>query len=163
VTVPSPLDLHRENVRPEWIDYNGHMNVAYYVVAFDHAHDAFLEFVGLDRRHREERGGTAYAVVCRVTYQRELKVADPLRFTVQLLDYDEQRVHFFHRMYHAEEGYLAATAEWVSLHVDMRSRQSRPMPADTVARLAEIHQSHRDLPCPPEIDGTTGGLARNPA
>ena len=70
--VPAPLDLHREPVRPEWIDYNGHMNVAYYLLAFDHACDAFLDYMGMDDASRARTGGTTFTVEAHVTYQREV-------------------------------------------------------------------------------------------
>ena len=148
--VPAPLSLHQEAVRPEWIDYNGHMNVAYYVLAFDHACDAFLDFVGLDRAYRERTGGTTFAVDCHVTYQREVSAGDPLRFTSQLLAFDEKRIHHFHCMYHAREGHLAATCEWLSLHVDLGTRRVAPMGPEVVERLAEIFKAHKDLARPPE-------------
>ena len=93
MTVPAPLELHREVVLPEWIDYNGHMNVAYHVLAFDHACDAFLDYVGLDETYRTRTGGTTFAAECHITYLRELDAGAPLRFATQLFDYDEKRFH----------------------------------------------------------------------
>ncbi|MFQ5774057.1 MAG: thioesterase family protein [Kiloniellaceae bacterium] len=150
MTIPAPLILHREAVRPDWIDYNGHMNVAYYVLAFDHACDAFLDFIGMDEAYRMRTGGTTFAVECHVTYQREVGEGDPLSFATQLLGFDEKRIHHFYRMYHAEEGFLAATSEWMSLHVDLASRRVAPMASDLIARLAEIFAAHRSLPRPCE-------------
>ena len=150
MTVPAPLDLHREAVRPEWIDYNGHMNVAYYVLAFDHACDAFLDYIGMDEAYRERTGGTTFTVEAHVTYQREVAEGNPLRFTTQLLGYDAKRIHFFVQMYHADEGYLAATVEWLTLHVDLEARRVAPMPDEITSRLAEIHATHKALPRPPE-------------
>ncbi len=150
MTVPAPLDLHREAVRPEWIDYNGHMNVAYYLLAFDHAFDAFLDYIGMDEAYRKRTGGTTFTVEAHVTYQREVAEGNPLRFTTQLLGYDAKRIHFFVRMYHADEGYLAATVEWLALHVDLEARRVAPMPDEITSRLAEIHATHKDMPRPPE-------------
>jgi acyl-CoA thioester hydrolase len=154
--IPAPLMLHREVVRPEWIDYNGHMNVAYYVLAFDHACDAFLDFIGLDEAYRGRTGGTTFAVDCHVTYQREVAEGDPLRFATHLIDYDEKRIRHFHQMYHAGDGFLAATCEWMSLHIDLDSRRVVPMPPDVTGRLAEVMQSHRSLPRPPEAGRAVG-------
>lgn len=148
--VPAPLVLHREVVRPDWIDYNGHMNVAYYLLAFDHACDAFLDFVGMDTAHRGRTGGTTFAVDCHLTYQREVTEGTPLRFASQLLDFDQKRIHHFHWMYHAHEDYVAATCEWLSLHVDLATRRVAPIPPPVADRLAETLESHRGLPRPPE-------------
>ena len=158
--IPAPLMLHREVVRPEWIDYNGHMNVAYYVLAFDHACDAFLDFLGLDEGYRARGGGTTFAVDCHVTYQREVAEGDPMSFATQLLDYDEKRIRHFYQMYHAEEGFLAATCEWMSLHVDPASRRVAPMAPEISTRLSEVMDTHRALPRPAEA-GRGVGAPRN--
>ena len=144
------LELHRERVRPEWIDYNGHMNVAYYVLAFDHATDAFLDHVGLDEAYRDEFGGSTFTAEAHVTYQREVAEGDPLRFTTQLLGYDRKRIHYIHFMYHETEGFLAATSEWLSLHVEMAKRRVAEMPPPILARLEAVERAQADLPTPPE-------------
>ncbi len=151
VTKTGLLELHEEAVRPEWIDYNGHMNVAYYVLAFDHATDAFLDHLGLDEAYRERTGGTTFAVESHITYQREVHQGDPLRFTTQLLGYDAKRIHYIHHMHHALEGFLAATSEWLSLHIDMERRRVTAMPAEIMQRLAAVMQAQGDLPVPPEV------------
>lgn len=138
-------------VRPEWIDYNGHMNVAYYVLAFDHATDAFFDYVGLDRAYREATANTTFAVDARVTYQQEVGEGDRLRFATQLLGYDDKRLHFFHQMVHAEKGFLAATSEWVGLHIDLSTRRVSPMPEAIRGRLAEVLEAHRALAVPLEV------------
>ena len=163
MSVSAPLDLHREVVRPEWIDYNGHMNVAYYLLAFDRACDAFLDFVGLDRAFRTRTGGTTFAVDCHLTYQREVSAGDPLRFASWLLGFDDKRIHHFHQMYHAEEGYLAATCEWLSLHVDLGTRRVAPMPAEIGARLSETLRAHEGLERPPEAGRSVALRARERA
>ena len=155
------LELHREVVRPEYIDWNGHMNVAYYVLVFDHATDALFDHIGLDEAYRKERDFTTFTLEAQVTYQREVLEGDPLRITTQLLDYDHKRAHYFHRMHHAEEGWLAATNELLSLHIDTRKRRSAPFPDDILARWAEIHEAHAALPRPPEA-GRAMGIRRRP-
>lgn len=155
------LELHREVVRPEYIDWNGHMNVAYYLLVFDHATDAFFDYIGLDEAYRKERHFTTFILEAQVTYRREVLEGDPLRITTQLLDYDHKRVHYFHRMYHAEEGWLAATNELLSLHVDARRRRATPYPEGILARWAEVHAAHAGLPRPPEA-GRPMGIRRRP-
>lgn len=156
MSVAAPLELHREHVHADWIDYNGHMNVAYYLLAFDHATDAFFDFLGLDEAYRTASGNSTFAVEAHVTYQRELGEGDGMRFTTQLLGFDHKRIHFIHHMYQAEEGFLAATAEWLSLHVDMRRRRVARMPEALAGRLAEVHAAHGALPVPPEVGRVIG-------
>ena len=147
---PAPLELGRDRVRSEWLDHNGHMNVAYYVVAFDQACDDFLDYIGLTVAFRARSGGTTFAAEMHVTYQREVVDGDPLRFTSHLLGFDEKRIHFILHMYHADKGYLSATSEWMSLYVDLASRRVAAMPGEILSRLPAIHASHKELPQPPE-------------
>ena len=125
--IPAPLALHEETVRPEWIDYNGHMNVAFYILAFDHATDAMLEFLELTHDYKTKANTTTFVADMNVTYVQEVHEGDPLRFTTRILNCDEKRIHFWHEMYHATEGYLAATNELLSLHIDLTNRRVGPM------------------------------------
>jgi len=144
------LELHRESVDPAWIDHNGHMNLAYYVLAFDHATDAFFDYLGLGVAYLEANNCSTFALESHVTYDRELKAGDPMRFETQLLDHDAKRLHYMHMMYHAEEGYLASTNELVSLHVDMTQRRSAPMPQSVIERVDQVAAVHNALPRPPQ-------------
>ena len=148
--IEAPFDRHRAVVLPEWIDYNGHMNVAYYLLAFDKATDAFFDYVYLDDAHRETTSSSTFAGDIHLTYQREVTEGDPLRITSQLLGYDEKRIRFFSRMYHAEQGFLAATMECLTLYVDLKRRKVSTFPDAIAARLAEVFAAHRSLPLPPE-------------
>ncbi len=146
----APLRLHTDRVREEWIDVNDHMNVAYYVLAFDHATDAFFDYIGLDDSHRRQTNCATFAAECHVTYKQEVLVGDELGITTQLLAYDAKRIHYFHRMYQASSGYLAATCEWLNLHVDLAERRVVPMPASVQSRLSDIARTHGALDWPDE-------------
>ena len=125
---PDGLELIRERVRPEWIDYNGHMNVAWYVAAFDNAGESFLEQAGIGPTYRREADASVFSVEAHVTYQREVHAGDLLEFRTKLLGFDAKRVHYIQSMYRVADGLLSATAEWVVLHVDMKSRRTAPLP-----------------------------------
>jgi acyl-CoA thioester hydrolase len=154
--IAAPLDVYRDVVRPEWIDNNGHMNMGYYLVVFDFATDAFFPWVGLDRAHRERHDVTTFCLEAHVTYQRELREGDPLRFTTQLLGFDAKRIHYVHEVYHARNGYLAATNELMSLHVSRATRRATAMAPDVLARLARIQAVHDTLPRPPHVGRRIG-------
>ncbi len=159
--IPAPFDGFRAVVRPEWIDDNRHMNMGYYLVVFDLATDEWMRFVGLDRAHRTAREVTTFCLEAHVTYHREVKQHDPLRFTTRLLDFDSKRMHYIHEMYHADAGYLAATNELMSLHVSQRTRRGAPMTDEIVARLERIRTVHDRLPRPPQV-GRVIGLGAPP-
>ena len=155
----APFDTYRDVVRPEWIDHNGHMNMGYYLVAFDYATDAFFAWIGLDAEHRRRHDVTTFCLEAHVTYHREVRDGDPLRFTTLLLGHDAKRLHYIHAMYHATEGYLAATNELMSLHVPLATRRGGPMAPEVLDRLALIQAAHDALPRPPQA-GRRIGLAR---
>lgn len=155
----APFDAYRDVVRPEWIDHNGHMNMGYYVVVFDLATDAFLAWVGLDAEHRRRHGVTTFCLEAHVTYHREVRSGDPLRFTSLLLGHDAKRVHYIHEMYHASEGYLAATNELMSLHVSLATRRGAPMDPGVLQHLARVQAAHDARPRPPQA-GRRIGLTR---
>lgn len=122
-------------VKPEWIDVNSHMNVAYYVLAMDMAVDALWDRFGITSDYIDSGQGSTFAVECHVTYQRELLEGEPYFVTAQILAYDEKRIHQFQRMYHAEQNYLVATAEWMNLHVDLGTRRVSPWPSQILANI----------------------------
>lgn len=159
--IAAPFDAYRDVVRAEWIDNNWHMNMGYYVVVFDLATDEFLRWVGLDEAHRRERRVTTFCLEAHVTYHREVRAGDPLRFTTLLLAHDAKRIHYLHEMYHATQGYLAATNELMSLHVSEATRRGAPMAPEILARLARIQKAHDALPRPPQV-GRAVGLGARP-
>lgn len=146
-------------VLPEWIDINGHMNVAFYVLAFDLGVDALWAQFGITDEHIRGAQSSTFAVESHVIYRRELKLDDPYVVTSQILAYDQKRIHQFQRMYHAENGFLAATAEWMNLHVDMISRRVSPWPARILDNIASSAATQQAWPYPTEA-GSTMCIAR---
>lgn len=148
MTYDAPFQLWRETIRPEWTDFNRHMNLAYYVLVFDHATDPFFDAIGLGLDYRKRTNNSTFAVESHITYDAEVREGDEVTVTTQLLGFDEKRLNYFHCMYHAEKGYLAATTELLSVHVDMDIRRVAPMPAENLAILAEVLALHAELPRP---------------
>ena len=138
------VEAHRGVVVPEWIDINNHMNVAYYVLAFDQGIDAIWQNFGITDEYIREQNNSTFAVEAHVMYRRELRLDDPYVVTTQVLAFDAKRLHQFQRMYHATEGYLAATAEWMNLHVDMDTRRVSPWPAQILKGIREFATRHGD-------------------
>lgn len=137
-------------VKPEWIDVNSHMNVAYYILALDNAVDALWDTFGITNEYIDNGQGSTFAVECHVTYQRELLEDEPYIVTAQILAYDEKRIHQFQRMYHADQKYLVATTEWMNLHVDLETRRVSPWPAHILANIKKFADAQTGIGMPEE-------------
>ena len=152
----APLDVHRATVLPDWIDWNGHMNVGFYVVAFDKATDTLCNQFGCSWEYTREKIGMTFVLEAHVTYDREVKEGDPLRITTQVLDHDAKRLHYMHMMYHGSEGYLAATNELMMMHIDYETRRSAPWPGWAMERLDKMAAAHKSLPVPAQAGRLIG-------
>jgi len=135
-------------VEPQWIDYNGHLNMAYYNVLFDRAVDETYDLIGVGAEYVATRRQSVFTAEVHVRFLRELHAGDPVRVTFQLLDYDAKRLHYFEQLFHAEGGWVSATSENLSLHVDMTSKKTTVFPREVIARLAYMKASHALLPIP---------------
>jgi acyl-CoA thioester hydrolase len=149
--IPAPFVSNKMSVPAEWIDINGHMNVARYLQAFDQAFDEFYEWVGLTADHMRVARGTTFAAEMHITYQRELLQGDPLSITTRLLAFDAKRMHWIQCMHHRERGYLAATNEWLILYVDIDKRRVGRMPPALEQAFHAVLAAHAPLPLPPEV------------
>ncbi len=148
--IQAPMETLRETVRAEWTDYNGHMNLAYFILIFDLATDRFYAAFGLGEDYCRRTNHSTFAVENHTTYLAEVHENAAVRCTTQLLGFDEKRLHYFHRMYREADGALAATTELMAVHVDLGVRKVRPMPGPVQDRLGEIFVAHAGLERPPE-------------
>jgi acyl-CoA thioester hydrolase len=144
----APFVSSAMRVEPDWIDYNGHLNMAYYNVLFDRAADEVLALIGAGLDYVTLERHSYYTAETHLRYLRELKAGDAVRATFQLLDHDAKRLHYFEQLVHATEGWVAATLEVMALHVDMDAGRAAPAPPVIATRLAEMKASHAMLPRP---------------
>lgn len=156
---PAPIRTRTQRVPPEWIDYNGHMNVAFYVMAIDRALDEVFDVLGIGEGLVSAHGMGPMALQAQVHYLDELLEGQPFACDFQLLDADHKRVHFFVTMHHLEKGTVAATWEAISMNVDLTARRSAPYPPECAARIEALKAAHADLPRP-ERAGAALGLRR---
>jgi acyl-CoA thioester hydrolase len=138
-------------VEDGWIDYNGHLNMAYYNLLFDRAVDEALELIGCGLDYVRSRKHSCYTAEVHVRYLKELHAGDPVRVTFQLLDYDAKRIHFFEQLFHAEQGFVSATSENMALHVDMQAGKTAAFPSHVAACLARMKAAHARLPVPEAV------------
>ena len=142
-----------------WIDYNGHLNMAYYSVIFDHALEEMLLPIGLGPDYIREAACTYMAVEAHICYLREVFRTDVVRVSLRVLDLDSKRLHLFCEMRHATDDWLAATSEWMFVHVDMEARRATPWPSQIFERLDGMRQADAQ-PGVPERAGRRIGIRR---
>lgn len=162
-----PLRLHTDTVIREWLDYNGHMNLAYYLVVFDRATDKFLDLLDIGESYRFRANRSLYTAELHATYHRELMEGEQVAVTTRVMGADAKRLHVFHELHlvtprlerKAHAGELAATNELLMLHVDMKAGRAVPFENDAADRLRRLVAAHARLPRPFQA-GCAIGLRR---
>ena len=153
---PAPLVSPTQTVIEDWIDYNGHLNMAFYNVIFDRAVDHFYDLLGVGAKYAESGAGSCFTMEVHVHYLNEVSLDDELELHLQLLDYDTKRLHYFQQMYHKEQGYLAATSEQLALHVDLNTRRSGAFPQQVLDKLDAMATTHLRLDAPSQVGHQIG-------
>ena len=148
MSIPVPFDRYRGEVLPEWIDANGHLNLAYYIVLFDYATDALFDAIGIGLGYKEATNHGTFAVETHNLYERELLVGERVHVVTQILGSDDKRLHFAHEMFSLASGHRAATQELMYLHIDLSARRVVPWPADVRERLSAASAAHARLTRP---------------
>ena len=138
-------------VLPEWIDANGHMNLAYYVVLFDQATDLLYDTLGVGQAYRDATGNSTFTAETHTLYERELHAGERVRVVPHLLGVDAKRLHYFHEMFHLEGRHRVAAQELIALHIDMSVRRVTAFPEDLLARLQHVVQARAGQPLPKGI------------
>tara|TARA_B100001123_G_C15197221_1_gene981827 strand:+ start:612 stop:1079 length:468 start_codon:yes stop_codon:yes gene_type:complete len=115
--------LKSGRVKSEWADYNGHMNLAFYIHLFDTAWETLLEKFNIGEDSAINQKRTTFAVESHTTYDKELKVGDEIDMNLLFIDYDKKRIVYKLEMKHKLEQYLASTTEVCSLYVDLGARK----------------------------------------
>jgi acyl-CoA thioester hydrolase len=145
---PAPFVSSVMRVEPQWIDYNGHLNMAYYNVLFDRAIDELWLELGIGPAYMKQRHGSTFTAECHVRYLREIHLDDPVQISIWLVEADHKRLHTFEELRHASEGWLSATSENITIHVDMSARKTAPFPPDIAARIDAVANSHAAIARP---------------
>lgn len=135
-TVINGIVHSRMTVRDEWLDYNGHMNVACYLVAFEQGIEDLKCAYGLDAHYRTTALRSTVALENHLTYQNEAMQGDELRIESRIFGTDGKRMHFCQAMYRAET--LLATQEVLSLSFDLAARRSTPFAPELLANIKQM-------------------------
>lgn len=148
MSLPAPFARFEGEVLPEWIDANGHLNLAYYVVLFDQATDLLFAALDIGLAYKEATNHGTFAAETHTLYERELLCGERVRVATQILAADHIRLHLAHEMYALAAGRRAAAQELMYLHVDLAARRVVPFPPEVRARLAAAAEAHAVLPRP---------------
>ena len=115
--------LKTEKVIKEWTDYNGHMNLSYYILIFDNAAEVMLTKFKMGGDSAQNDKKSTFAVETHTTYDQEVKLGEEVEVHLTYLDHDKKRIHYRVSMFHKEKKYLAATTEVLSLYIDLNRRK----------------------------------------
>jgi len=156
--IAAPVVSKVMGIQKDWIDYNGHLNMAYYNVLFDKCADDAFELMGMGPTYAKERRLTIYTAEVHVCYVQELHLSHSVIGTFQLIDCDSKRLRAYQELRHVD-GWLAATSEVLTLHIDMAGPKVAPFPADVQQKVDAMRAAHASLPMP-ERAGRSIGIKR---
>ena len=153
---PRPVICPPQSVLAEWIDYNSHMNLAYYVLAFDRALDHVLDILEIGQQYVERGEGSCFVLQNHLHYLHELTQGEIFSTEFQMIDFDSKRIHYFLSMRRDSNGTIVATTEQITLHIDLKTRRPTKLPAAALRRLKTMLESHRQLPRPRQLGAAIG-------
>lgn len=159
--LPAPFVSRVMEIEKDWIDYNGHLNMAYYNVLFDRCADDAFALMGLGPDYARDRKLTIYTAEVHVCYVQELHLGHQVTVSFQVLDHDEKRLRAYQEIRHTD-GWLAATSESLTLHVDMAGPKVVPFPSDIMEKVEALAAAHAAMSMP-ERAGRSIGIKRRTA
>ena len=142
----------------DWLDYNEHMNVAYYLKAFDDAGEGLTLVIGMGADYTRRTNNSWVALESHITFQNEALLGDALRIESRVLDFDDKKMHVYQEMFRGDE--LLATHEQLGLHFDTGARRGSPFTPQVREQLEQLHASQQRLARPAAV-GRAVGIRRN--
>lgn len=142
------LTTWRGTVRPEWVDYNGHLNDGYYMVVFSQATEALMDLIGLDAAGRQASGHSIFTLESHINYLLEVKLDTPIEVRSQVLGSDAKRLQVYHALHVAGTEPLLAANEQMLLNVDMAGPRAAPFAPSVAPRVAALTEQHRAMARP---------------
>jgi acyl-CoA thioester hydrolase len=155
-TMPSPWIGQLLTVEPQWTDYNGHMNMAYYAVLFDKSAEEMFETFGLGPDYVKQTNCSFFTLETHTSYLNEVHAGDKVRIENQIIDVDVKRVHYVQQMFHADQNFLSCVLEVIVSHVDLAAKKTAPFPAEIQLQINAISASHKALSLPKQVGHRIG-------
>jgi acyl-CoA thioester hydrolase len=129
--------IYRDTVKPEWVDYNGHLRDAFYMLIYSLATDAFMDRIGLDDAGRRARQRTLYTLEAHISYLREIKEGAAVRVVAHVIAHDKKRIHLYMEMFEGDAAEPVSACEQMMLHIDSSGApKSASFDEDIAARIA---------------------------
>lgn len=149
--------IYSTKILPQWLDYNDHLNVAYYLLIFDRAGEKLVHDLGLDEEVTRQSGLSWAVLENHITYDREVILGQTVDIGVQLLDHDHKRLHLYFEMHATgKRNYLAATLEQMVMCLDLRTRRSTDLPDKIQANIKALAEEQAHLKRPDNIGRRIG-------
>ncbi|MFJ4113227.1 thioesterase family protein [Pseudomonas sp. NPDC089758] len=145
------LITYRTPVQEDWVDYNGHLRDAFYMLIFSYATDALMERIGLDTDSRGHSGNSLFTLEAHINYLHEVKLGTEVWVQTHILGFDRKRLHVYHSLHRAGFEDVLAASEQMLLHVDLAGPKSAPFTQKTEAALQSILDSQKDLASPEHV------------
>lgn len=142
------LTTYQTTVLPEWVDYNGHLRDAFYLLIFSFATDSLMDHLGLDEAGRARSGHTLYTLECHLNYLDEVKLGEAVEVRSQLLAHDGKRLHIHHRLHRPGDVAALAESEQMLMNIDSATSRSAPFDEQVLQRVLALGEAHRGLPTP---------------
>ncbi|SEM79618.1 acyl-CoA thioester hydrolase [Pseudomonas sp. ok272] len=142
------LTTYQTTIHPDWVDYNGHLRDAFYLLIFSYATDALMDRLGLDAHHREASGHSLFTLEVHLNYLHEVKLGAEVEVRTQIIGFDRKRLHLYHSLHRVGDDQELAGNEQMLLHVDLAGPRSAPFGSVALNALQAIREQQRDLPVP---------------
>lgn len=151
------LTTYKTPVLKDWVDYNGHLRDAFYLLIFSYATDAFMDLIGLDSSNRDASGHSLFTLEAHINYLHEVKLDEQVEVRTQIVAHDKKRVQLYHSLHRAGIDEALAASEQMLLHVDLANGpKSAPFSEQSLGKLAEMMELHTDQPKPAYIGRVIG-------
>ncbi|NBF06751.1 thioesterase [Pseudomonas sp. Fl5BN2] len=150
------LTTYSTRIINDWVDYNGHLRDAFYLLIFSYATDALMDRLGLDSDNREASGHSLFTLELHLNYLHEVKLDTEVEVHTQIIGHDHKRLHLYHRLHKIGDPQELAGNEQMLLHVDLAGPRSAPFSEPVLQRLQAIAATQTDLPRPTYLGRVIG-------
>ncbi|MBD9398890.1 thioesterase family protein [Pseudomonas sp. PDM11] len=137
---------YKTAVQHDWVDYNGHLRDAYYLLICSFATDGLMDLIGLDEAGRARTGHTLYTLECHLNFLAEVKLGVELQVRTQLLGHDRKRLHIHHLLERCDDGQVVAESEQMLMNIDTANGRSAPFDGEVAERIAELVEAQHGAP-----------------